>query len=245
MIDPVSEELERRAQVGLPWKLPMVGALGIHLAAIALLLATPRMGHRSLVLPKVEVRLTAAPALPAHAPPAPARTESPARPAPPRAAAKAPPKKAAPPPPRHAIPKKGAKSAPPAAPEPAPRTSAPAPVEPAGGASEGLRSAGGGIAVGPSGNGEESFPFAYYLNRLLALVESNWFRPPDAQPSQCRVLCRIDRSGRLIEAGIEQASQTPAFDRAALRAVYASAPFPPLPQGFGGATLTLHLEFGP
>jgi len=79
----------------------------------------------------------------------------------------------------------------------------------------------------------------------LALIESNWFRPPDAPESRCRVLCRLDRSGRLIEAGIEQPSQTPAFDRAALRAVYASSPFPPLPQGYGGGTLTLHLEFGP
>jgi hypothetical protein len=26
--------------------------------------------------------------------------------------------------------------------------------------------------------------------------------------------------------------------------VYAAIPLPPLPQGFGGTTLTLHLEFG-
>jgi hypothetical protein len=29
-----------------------------------------------------------------------------------------------------------------------------------------------------------------------------------------------------------------------LRAVYAANPLPPLPQGFGGNTLTLHLDFG-
>jgi len=58
------------------------------------------------------------------------------------------------------------------------------------------------------------------------------------------VLCRIDRSGSVQQAGIEQPSGNPAFDRAALRAVYASAPFPPLPQAYRGTTLTLHLEFG-
>ncbi|MBP1619594.1 MAG: TonB terminal [Acidobacteria bacterium] len=59
------------------------------------------------------------------------------------------------------------------------------------------------------------------------------------------MLSRIDRGGRLVESGIELPSGVAAFDRAALRAVYAAAPFPPLPQGFGGSTLTLHLDFGP
>ncbi len=105
----------------------------------------------------------------------------------------------------------------------------------------------GGVGLGSGGAGatDESFPFAYYLNRVLAIIESNWFRPPAAPGTQCRVLCRIERSGRLVEAGIEVPSTTPAFDRAALRAVYASAPLPPLPQGYSGSTLTLHLEFGP
>jgi TonB family protein len=103
----------------------------------------------------------------------------------------------------------------------------------------------GGLALGiGSGGGEETFPFTYYLNRVLALIESNWFRPPAPADTHCRVRCVIDRSGRLVEAGLEQESASAAFDRAALRAVYAAAPLPPLPQGFGGTTLTIHLEFG-
>ncbi len=103
-----------------------------------------------------------------------------------------------------------------------------------------------GIALGvASGGAEESFPFAYYLNRVLGLIESNWFRPPAPTDTRCRIRCVIDRAGRLVEAGLEQESASAAFDRAALRAVYAAAPLPPLPQGFGGTTLTLHLEFGP
>ena len=68
--------------------------------------------------------------------------------------------------------------------------------------------------------------------------------PPAPVGTVCRLRCVLDRTGRLLDAGLEAESQTPAFDRAALRAVYASAPFPPLPEGFGGSTLTLHLEFG-
>lgn len=101
------------------------------------------------------------------------------------------------------------------------------------------------MALGSGSGTEESFPFAYYINRVLGSIESNWFKPPVPADTRCRIRCRIDRSGRIVEAGIAQASSVPAFDRAALRAVYASAPFPPLPLGFSGAYLTLNLEFGP
>ena len=97
----------------------------------------------------------------------------------------------------------------------------------------------------PERGTEEVFPFTYYLNRVLGSIEGNWFKPPVPPDTRCRVRCRIDRSGLLIEAGIEEPSAVAAFDRAALRAVYASAPYPPLPLGFTGASLTLHLEFGP
>ncbi|MFI5142939.1 MAG: energy transducer TonB [Thermoanaerobaculales bacterium] len=252
MIDLVSEELERRAQLALPWKSAVLGALTIHLAVIAMLFLAPRPGHRRYTLPMVQVRLASPPAQPAgatgrpEAKPLAAPAPAPAATAPVHTA-----KKAVAPPPRHPLPpeKKAAKAAPlaPAPSEAGTRAGSSAPAtSPQGEGVTGQRSAGGGIAVG-AGNGgnDESFPYSYYLNRLLGLIESNWFRPPDAPTSQCRVLCRLDRSGRLIEAGIEEPSQTPAFDRAALRAVYASSPFPPLPQGYGGGTLTLHLEFGP
>lgn len=118
--------------------------------------------------------------------------------------------------------------------------------EPGGTGSGETRTASGtlGVSSGTDG-GDTSFPYAYYLTRLLGLIESNWFRPPSPAGTRCRVLCRLDRSGRLLDTGIEESSGIPAFDRAALRAVYASAPLPPLPQGWVGSTLTLHLEFGP
>ncbi len=135
--------------------------------------------------------------------------------------------------------------APPAAPETAPAGTSDASAgdsrEATLGSPSGALTLGGGSRGGGT---DEVFPYDYYLQRVLALIESNWFRPPAPEATRCRVRARIDRSGRLLEAGISLESGMPAFDRAALRAVFAAAPFPPLPQGFGGTTLTIHLEFG-
>ena len=247
MNDPVSEELERRAQFDIGWKWAAVGAASIHLAVAAIVYLAPAGGHRSLTLPRVQVRITSAPLAGAAAQAAAASSSAPARP---QAETKPASKKARPAeqaPVKHAIPDKREPQR--RAPEAA---SAPAAGPAASGAREGaahgpggaLTSTSGAIAVGAPGSGEEPFPFAYYLNRVLAVIESNWFRPEAPAGTACRVRCVIDRGGRLVEAGLEAESPIPAFDRAALRAVYASAPFPPLPQGFGGSTLTLHLEFG-
>ncbi|HPS77908.1 MAG TPA: TonB family protein [Thermoanaerobaculaceae bacterium] len=255
MIDPVSDELTQRARMHLPWRWALASALTLHLATgFALLLGGHRQ-PRAFSLPSVQVRLAAAlpgPARPAGAPGGPARASSR-----PRAIA------TAPLPPAHKTvqaertPGRVRPTPRPAAgdqaPEAADATSRPGAAGPSGppgsgslgGRPDGQAGVSGGIALGAGSGTEEVFPFSYYLNRVLGSIEGNWFKPPVPPETRCRVRCRIDRSGRLVEAGIEEPSATPAFDRAALRAVYASAPFPPLPLGFTGASLTIHLEFGP
>jgi protein TonB len=241
MNDPVSRELERRAHLDLPWRWAILGALGLHLAVLAALFLAPSHAKRALRLPSVQIRLAALPAPRARAS---APAAAPARPAP-LPTSKPLPKKIEEPPPKHAVPpKRPAREV--------PRPAAPPENRQAGATESGVQgtagtqtSPSGAIALGGGGaEGDETFPFTYYLNRVLAVIESNWFRPPVPVGTRCTVRCVIDRSGRLAEAGLEQESASPAFDRAALRAVYAAAPFPPLPQGYGGATLTLHLEFG-
>jgi len=235
MNDPVSEELERRSHLDLPWRRAIAGAFGLHLAVAATLFLAPSHRQRTLLLPSVQVRLSAAPVAPAGS----ATGAAPARPPAPAASPKTPAKRGVEPPPRHPLPAKNAARE-------APSGTQETPAQPPGpGAPGQTGTSSGGIAVGVgSGGGEDTFPFTYYLNRVLAIIESNWFRPPAPLDTRCRVRCVIDRSGRLVEAGLEVESPSAAFDRAALRAVYAAAPLPPLPQGFGGATLTLHLEFG-
>ena len=237
MKDPVGEFLEQRDALPWPWRRALAAAVALHLAVALLALLAPRVRPRPLTLPSVQVRL--APALPqaATAPPGEARP----RPAPPRPAAAPAPKSR----PAKAAPVKKAAPAPPAA-EPGRTYTTDAPTSPEPAAEPGLRSASGSLALATGGTGaEESFPYEYYLTRLLSAIEANWFSPPGAGPTRCRVRFRIDRSGKLLEAGIEEASTVPSFDRAALRAVFAASPFPPLPQGFGGSALTIHLEFGP
>jgi TonB family protein len=256
MKDTVGEELARRWSEPWPWRAALGVAVLLHGAVITLVAITPSHHRRSLQLPSVQVRMVAPAAAPAPsraAPPAAARPR-PAPPVePPRPAAA---RKAAPP--RPAPAKAAVNPAKEHAPEPVPvRPQAEPPVAaPAAGDAEPapdgtgagpLHSSFGSVGLGPASNSaaEEPFPFSYYLNRFISAVESNWYRPPAPAETRCRVRCRIDRSGRLVEAGIEDESGVPAFDRAALRAVYASAPFPPLPQAYTGAALTLHLDFGP
>ena len=249
MNDPVSEELERRAHLDLGWWWALAGAAAIHLAVASVVLVAPSSSRRALTLPHVQVRIATPPLAGGAAAGKAAAVSAPAKPAPEPAPAKRKGHQPEEPPLKHPIPDKRATQRTDAPLRPAP----PAAAESARGESAGTESLGGksivtsasgGIALGAAGGGDEAFPFAYYLNRTLAVIEGNWFRPPAPSGTACRVRCVIDRTGRLIEAGLETESQTPAFDRAALRAVYASAPFPPLPQGFGGSTLTLHLEFG-
>lgn len=249
MIDPVTRELEARAAQGWSWRLAFALSLALHGAAGMALLLAGAAPRRPTTLPSVQVRLAALPApapaaAPAAGPPQARPAAAPApRPAPAPAA-----RPAAPPPPRRAAPTTTNRPAevPPAAAQP--QTTAPSPGEPSADAQPStLASASGALTLGGGSRGggtDEAFPYEYYLQRLLGLIESNWFRPPAPETARCRVRARIDRSGRLLEAGISQESGIPAFDRAALRAVFAAAPFPPLPQGFGGAALTVHLEFG-
>lgn len=249
MIDPVTRELEARAVQRWPWRLAFVLSLALHAAAGVGLLLAGASPRRPTTLPTVQVRLAAIPlpapasagsqgaaeARSATASPAPLRPTSP----PARLASRQAPRSPAPSPDSRAI------APPPTAPE--------TPAASSGDASTGdshpaaMGPASGALTLGGGSRGggtDEVFPYDYYLQRLLGLIESNWFRPQAPETTRCRVRARIDRGGRLLEAGISEESGMPAFDRAALRAVFAAAPFPPLPQGFGGTTLTIHLEFG-
>jgi TonB family protein len=53
----------------------------------------------------------------------------------------------------------------------------------------------------------------------------------------------IDRDGTLRDAATETESGNGTFDRAALRAVIEASPLPPLPFGYSGTYLNVHLTF--
>ena len=111
-----------------------------------------------------------------------------------------------------------------------------------------LSSGGSGLSIGGS-NAQQmpgipsDFHFAYYVQRMLALIESRWYKP--AAPTETRALVRftINRDGRVSRIELESSSGNSSFDRAALRALYASNPLPPLPPAYSKPSLTVHLTF--
>ncbi len=107
---------------------------------------------------------------------------------------------------------------------------------------------GGGLSLGERDSGQvpgipADFHFTYYIERMLTLIESRWFKPAVQEGTATQVRFRIHRDGRLDNIEIEGSSGSPSFDRAALRALYAANPLPPLPPAYGKSTLTVHLTF--
>lgn len=102
------------------------------------------------------------------------------------------------------------------------------------------------IAVGGTGvtalEGGD-FPYTVYIDRMKNLIGSRWLRPQVANVTTATVHFTIDRDGSIRDATVEMASGNGTFDRAALRAVLESSPLPPLPFGYSGTYLGVHLTF--
>ena len=239
-MDPVTEVLldrERARPRLLPW---VILAVSMHAGAAAAAFLVGRYNtSRPVQLPAVSVKLVR-PA-PVRRPPRQAERRSTPAPQP-----TAPPATAVPEP--NAVPTASlveqtaattSVDAMPAAESsatPAPTT----PPAPAGG--------GHGLSLGESSLGDTpgvptDFHFTYYVERMLALIESRWYKPAAPAGTSARVRFRILRDGRLEAIQLEASSGISSFDRAALRALYAANPLPPLPPAYRKTSLTVHLSF--
>jgi TonB family protein len=102
------------------------------------------------------------------------------------------------------------------------------------------------VPVGGSGvTGLEGgdFPYTLYIGSMHRKIGSNWFRPQSASGVATVIYFRIQRDGTINEAKIETSSGNSTFDRAALSAVRSSSPLNPLPFGYSGTYLGVHLTF--
>jgi TonB family protein len=97
--------------------------------------------------------------------------------------------------------------------------------------------------VGIAGIEGGDFPYTIYIERMKTLIGQHWLRPQIAGSLSTTVHFVIDRDGTVRDVTIETPSATPAFDRAAQRAVLESSPLPPLPFGYAGTYLGVHLKF--
>ncbi len=90
---------------------------------------------------------------------------------------------------------------------------------------------------------DADFPFSYYVQQLVSLIGANWFRPDASEGALCTVSFRIQRSGQVTDVKVETSSGVSYYDRAAVRAVYAANPLPPLPNDYHNDQLGVHLRF--
>jgi TonB family protein len=122
-------------------------------------------------------------------------------------------------------------------------------IEGGTGMGTGLRIGGGEGPGGPGygAGGLANFPYTYYLNIITDRVSSNWFSslvdPGLSGNFQTIIYFRIEKSGQVSDVKIEQSSGVTPLDLSAVRAVKASAPFPPLPREYEDAYLGIHLIF--
>lgn len=102
-----------------------------------------------------------------------------------------------------------------------------------------------GLALGASiaGLDNPDFTYGYYVDQMLTMIQRNWVRPMVGSGVEATIYYRIARNGRITEARIARSSGINSFDLAALRAVQATTPLPPLPRAFRDSWLGVHLIF--
>lgn len=114
-------------------------------------------------------------------------------------------------------------------------------------------------APSPGGNGRvgtgvqiltdtEGVNFHSYLEQILQVVRQNWYAvmPEVAylgQKGRTVLIFHINSNGRVTSLTLVSPSGTFSFDQAALAAINASNPFPPLPSAFHGPYLGLKFFF--
>ena len=139
-------------------------------------------------------------------------------------------------------PKAPPKPAPSAEPKPA-APAAPATAQPEVQGSE--RGSANALALGAAVAGLDNpdFVYGYYVDQMLAMIQRNWVRPMVGSGVEATVHYRIQRDGRIVDVRIATSSGINSFDLAALRAVQASTPLPPLPRAFREGSLGVNLIF--
>lgn len=98
-----------------------------------------------------------------------------------------------------------------------------------------------GAAV--AGLDNPDFRYAYYVDRMAAMIRSQWTRPPVGSGIEVAIHFIVERNGAVREVEIVRTSGSAAFDLAGRRAVESAAPLPPLPKGYAGDTLGVTLLF--
>jgi len=251
-MDAVGDILAERERDHVPWAPATVLAFLLHLGVLAAFLFSAFARPIRYAAPRfVAVRL-----LPAGAVRAPQTAPAPAEPATPPAAPKPkiekPAPEEAPRPSKEALllpakeDKKKKPTPPPVSrPGPAvsPNVSLPSAGEDTGTATSGPAGVGGNAGIGSLKLEQTDFKYPVYIERMVAIISVNWFKPQQNVQTNPVVRFQIERDGTITDVRLVTSSGLPFVDRAALRAVMVSSPLPPLPADYGGPHLGVQAPF--
>ena len=116
--------------------------------------------------------------------------------------------------------------------------------EAAPGTSTGTAAGAGGTAgIGGFKIDQADFKYPIYIDRMVAIMSVNWFKPAQVVQTNPVVHFQIQRDGTITDVSLVSSSGLPFVDRAAMRAVYASSPLPPLPADYTGPHLGIQVVF--
>lgn len=87
------------------------------------------------------------------------------------------------------------------------------------------------------------FPYPWYLSQIRGALWDNWSARMPPGRTECVVFFSILRDGTMADLRVESSSGSEEHDYAALSAVQAAAPFPPLPRGMAEKFLKVHVSF--
>jgi len=118
-------------------------------------------------------------------------------------------------------------------------------VPAAGPAATGKKSEGIG-SITPQQDFKDS-KYSWYIDVVSNRIGQNWNPPPDSKDAKARVIFKINRSGLIIFARVdkEHSNCSDTFERAALRAIYASNPFPRFTDEFFQSSLEFTVDLIP
>jgi protein TonB len=257
-MDAVGQVLADREDEPFPWATGISLAVLLHASvAAALLISSLSAPTRFVPGRTLAVRLQSAGSLKGHAvdlaSPAPPPAAEPAKPKilkppdevppPPTSKAKLLPAKELPkinpPLPEKSDPKGKAKTSTAGAPS-QPETATGAAAGDGSGTSAG---SGTGPGVGGLKFDQPGFNYPYYYERVKVAIETNWFKPAASSPTSPVVHFTIQKDGTITDAELVTSSGLPYVDRAALRAVMAASPLPPLPSEFQSNHVSLSVLF--
>jgi TonB family protein len=245
-MDAVGDILAEKEGSDLPWGMGVSLAILLHAGLGATLVISALHRPANFVQPRaVAVRLVQAGTLKGGPPVEAVAEPVPEKPKIVKPAEEEPP---APSPKALLLPAKDKEKKKPSVPAPQSKTAAQEPASPPAAASTrpgtgGPAGNGGTVGVGGATFDQPDFHYSYYVERMLVTIGMNWFKPAESVPISPMIRFRIERDGTIGDPQLERSSGLPFVDRAALRAVMASSPLPPLPQEFTGKYLGVHLIF--